>query len=349
MKKTIALIIFLAVVAFVVNTLHHSGSFKALEPHSSLTDISIYTNMAGPEDIVIDRARGLLFISSSDRWNTDPSQDGVYLLDLSIGSQPVKLATTYVGELHPHGMSFLSIDGRDYLHIVNHNRTGNYVELFEFKDNMLFHLRSFENEEMCCPNDVIATGLNNFYVSNDHGAKDGLARTLEDYLRLANAYILYFDGQKYSKAYENLNYANGINVSADGETLYVTETTGRRLSVLDRDITSGQLQLRFVKDLESGLDNVTIDSRGNLWIASHPKLLDFVAHAKNTGDLSPSQVLKLTPKGENDFEVTEVYLNAGGEISGSSTALHHDGKVYIGVVFENKLLVGAASRREYSN
>jgi len=127
----------------------------------------------------------------------------------------------------------------------------------------------------------------------------------------------------------------------------VTETTGRRLSVLDRDITSGQLQLRFAKDLETGLDNITIDSEGNLWIASHPKLLDFVAHAKNTGELSPSQVLKLTAQGENDFEVTEVYLNAGEEISGSSTALHYDGKVYISVVFENKLLVGAASRRDY--
>lgn len=341
MKKTIALIIFLAVAAFVVNTLYHAGSFKTLEPHSSLTDISIYTNMAGPEDMVIDRARGLLFISSTDRWNTDPSQDGVYLLNLNIDSQPVKLSTTYVGEFHPHGMSFLSIDGRDYLYVINHNQAGSYVELFEFKENMLFHLQSFENEEMCCPNDVVAVGLDKFYVSNDHGAKEGLARTLEDYLRLANAYVLYFDGRKYSKAYENLNYANGINISADGKTLYVTETTGRRLSVLDRDMTSGQLQLRFVKDLETGLDNITIDTDGNLWIASHLKLLDFVAHAKNTGELSPSQVLKLTAQGENDLEVTEVYLNAGEVISGSSTALYHDGKVYIGVVFENKLLSGS--------
>jgi len=340
MKKYIALIIFVAVTAFVVNTLNHAGSFKTLEPHSSLTDISIYTNMAGPEDMVINRASGLLFISSSDRWNTDPSQDGVYLLDLNIDSQPVKLATTYTGELHPHGMSFLSIDGRDYLFVVNHNQAGSYVELFEFKENMLFHLRSFENEEMCCPNDVVAVDLDSFYVSNDHGAKEGLARTLEDYLRLSNAYVLYFDGETYSKAYENLVYANGINISTDGKTLYVTETTGRRLSVLDRDMASGQLQLRFAKDLETGLDNITIDSAGNLWIAAHPKLLDFVAHAKNTGDLSPSQVLKLTPKGENDFKVTEVYLNAGEEISGSSTALFHDNKIYIGVVFENKLLVG---------
>jgi len=343
MKKLLALIIFTAGGILIVNTLHHAGWFKTLEPHSEIANISIYTNMAGTEDIEIDRARGLLFISSSDRWNNlsgDQSQDGVYLLDSHSESAPAKLATTYPGELHPHGMSFLKIDGRSYLFVVNHNNTGNYVELFEFKENMLVHLRSFENEEMCCPNDVVAVGLDKFYVSNDHGAKEGLGRTLEDYLRLANSYILYFDGLKFSKAHENLNYANGINISADGKTVYVTETTGRKLSVLDRDIASGNLQLRFTKDLETGLDNITVDSEGRLWIASHPKLLDFVAHAENSGKLSPSQVLKLTPDGENDFEVTEVYLNAGEEISGSSTALYYNGKVYIGVVFESKILLG---------
>ena len=348
MKKIITLIVFIALSVLVLNTLHHAGSFKTLEPHSELTGIYVHTNMAGPEDIEVDADRGLIFISSSDRWNghkKEPSQDGIYLLDLNIDTDghtlPVRLPTSYAGDLHPHGMSILKVDKRTYLYVINHNLAGDFVELFEFTNNMLVHLKSFENEEMCCPNDLVAVDLNKFYVSNDHGAREGLSRTLEDYLRLPNSYILYFDGETYSRAYENLNYANGINVSADGKTLYVAETTGRRLSVLDRDITSGQLQLRFTKDLESGLDNITIDAEGNLWIGSHPKLLDFVAHAENNGKLSPSQVLKLTPSGENDFEVTEVYLNEGEQISGSSTALYHDGKVYIGVVFENKLLVGA--------
>jgi hypothetical protein len=176
MKKNIALIIFVAVTAFVVNTLHHAGSFKKLEPHSSLTDISVYTNMAGPEDIEIDRAKGLLFISSSDRWNAGnggQSQDGIYLLGLNIKSQPVKLATNFAGELHPHGLSFLSIDGRDYLFVVNHNQAGNFIELFEFKENMLFHLRSlltttyqiaFASAGSPAPNLMASSGTAGFYM-----------------------------------------------------------------------------------------------------------------------------------------------------------------------------------------
>lgn len=111
--------------------------------------------------------------------------------------------------------------------------------------------------------------------------------------------------------------------------------------MLDRDIESGQLSLRFAKNLKTGLDNITIDADGNLWIGSHPKLLDFIAHAENSGDISPSQVLKLTHDGESDFSITEVYLDAGKELSGSSTALYYNGTVYVGVVFESKLLTGS--------
>jgi len=55
----------------------------------------------GPEDLVMDRSKGLLFVSSSDRWHPDSAEQsgvGVYLLDLNDDSgnrpDPVKLATT---------------------------------------------------------------------------------------------------------------------------------------------------------------------------------------------------------------------------------------------------------------
>jgi len=344
MKRIIILLI-LAVIGFqVLSTLYHAGVFDDINTHSKLTDINIYTNVAGTEDLEIDVAKGILFISSTDRWKLAKQQttdDGIFVLPLNSTSAPVKLTTTYQGDFHPHGISYFSKDGHDYLFVVNHNRDGDFVELFEFKNDQLIHLRSFSDQIMCCANDVVAVDVDKFYVTNDHGTKKGWMRYAEDYLRVADASVLYFDGQNYKTVYDNLNYANGINVSADSKTLYVTEATGRRISVLDIEPTSGELQLRFIKDLQSGVDNITIDTDGNLWIGAHPKLLDFTAHAKNNGAYSPSQVLKLTAKGNNDFTVDEIYLNGGEEISGSSTALYHNGKVYIGVVFENKLLKGS--------
>lgn len=48
----------------------------------------------------------------------------------------------------------------------------------------------------------------------------------------------------------------------------------------------------------------------------------------------------LTHKGEDDFKVSEVYLNKGEEISASSVALRYKDQIFVGVVFENKLLRG---------
>jgi arylesterase/paraoxonase len=351
MKKIILYGLLGLIIFMVLNILYQAGVFSTLKVHSELRNISLFYNVAGPEDLEIDKEKGYIFISSTDRWNhaTDVSavtvnEDGVYLLEVGSEAEPFRLPTTYNGEFHPHGMSFFKKDGIDYLFVINHNSSGNFVELFEFANFELKHLKSFESTQMCCPNDLVAVDVDKFYVTNDHGVKQGLMRVLEDYLRIANSYVLFFDGEKYTKVYEDLNYANGINLSPDKNKIYLTETTGRKLSVLDRDTTTGKLTLDFDLNLSTGLDNITVDEKGNLWIASHPKLLDFIAHSKNNGKVSPSQVLKLTPIGDTGFEVEEVYLNNGAEISASSTALYYQGEVFIGAVFENKILRGTYNK-----
>ncbi len=342
MKKIILISIVLVVFFFIFSTLYHAGVFNKLNYHSKLSEISILTNVAGTEDLAIDRDNGLLFISSTDRWKqqvSENSEDGIYLLDLNSNALPQKMQTTYKGDFHPHGISFLRKSNQDYLFAINHNQQGNFVEVFQIENNRLIHINSFQHKLMCCPNDLVAVDIDKFYVTNDHGAAKGVSRVLEDYLRIANSYVLYFDGNQFKKVYKNLNYANGINLSRDGSLLYVTETTGRRLSVLERDPLSGGLQLKFTKQFDTGLDNITIDDDNNLWIASHPKLLKFVGHAADSATVSPSQVLKLSPLGNTDFKLEEMYLNNGEQISGSSTALYYQGKVYVGVVFESKLMI----------
>ena len=343
MKKYIFLVVLIALVYLVVNTLYDAGSFKTIENHSDLKNISIYTGIAGPEDFDVDPDSGWLFISNTDRWNVakgNKTNDGISLWKLNQEAAPYLLTTTFKGEFHPHGISYLKKGKTNYLFVINHNKNGSSVELFRFKNDTLFHLVTFKDELMCCPNDLVAVDVDKFYVSNDHANKKGFKRKMEDYLRQAKSYLLYFDGKSFSKVYDKLKYANGVMVSQDGKTLYLTETIGSKISVLDRDIKTGKLQLRFTKNLKTGLDNITMDANGDLWVAAHPKLFDFVGHVKDSEHLSPSQVLKISPNGTDDLEVSEVYLNDGSQISGSSVALHYKGKVYVGVVFESKLLIG---------
>ncbi|MFT6734716.1 MAG: arylesterase/paraoxonase [Polaribacter sp.] len=329
MVKKILLVTLIVISLFILKTLYQSGAFKTINNHSSFNNVQMYTNLARTEDLDIDRENGLLFISSSDRWNIDSSndsKDGIYVLDLNDKknevTKPIRLSTTLKEAFHPHGISYLRKGDKGFLFAINHNIKGDFVEVFQFENGQLTHLKSYSNKLMCCPNDLVAVDVNKFYVTNDHGAAKGFGRLLEEYLHLANSYVLYYDGDTFSKVLENINYANGINVSNDGKTVYVTEASGgKRIFVMDRDIESGELSERFAQSLNTGGDNISVDENGDLWIGAHPKLLDFVGHAENSDKLSPSQVLKLTHSEDNRFEVEEIYLNYGEQISASSVAL----------------------------
>jgi hypothetical protein len=149
-------------VIFIINTLYSAGVFKTLAPHLEGQLKTIYTTMPGTEDMDIDYEKGLLFISSTDRWKQlkgEVVDGGIYLLQLDSGLAPKKLITTYKGVFRPHGISYLAKNSSDYLYVVNHNEQGNFVELFQLKNDTLFHQKSFSDQAMCCPNDVVGVDV----------------------------------------------------------------------------------------------------------------------------------------------------------------------------------------------
>lgn len=192
---------------------------------------------------------------------------------------------------------------------------------------------------MCCPNDVLAVAPDRCYVTNDHGRKTGFMRTLEDYLSLPLSGIVYYNGEEFIQAYDGMSYANGINISPDGKYIYASETTGRKFLTLEQ-APDGILSEVHTINLKSGLDNIDVDTDGNIWIGSHPKMLDFVGHASDSTKHSPSQVFRLSPgvSSHTDYEIKEVFLDDGAMISGSSVAVHHNETVYVGVVFDHKVM-----------
>jgi len=118
----------------------------------------------------------------------------------------------------------------------------------------------------------------------------------------------------------------------------VTHTTGRELLTFSRNKETGELKLLDKLNLQSGLDNIHVDDEDNLWIASHPKMLKFIGHAKDSTNKSPSQVFKLTPSTNTNYLVEEVYLNEGEQLSGSSVAVQYKNELLVGVVFDHKVL-----------
>jgi arylesterase/paraoxonase len=333
--KIAAIIIVLVIVWRVLDTIRHAGEFKKLKPHFNGQCKKI-SGATGAEDITIHPQTGVAFISANDRRAIlagEQTQGAIYSYDLKAESPALKnLTSAFNQKLHPHGISlYLGENGPTSLFVVNHRPDGEFIEIFDYRASTLVHRESIRGELMTSPNDVVAVGPRSFYATNDHGNISALGKTVEEYLRLARSYVLYYDGNAFQKAAEDISYANGINTSHDGKTVYVAACLGLKINVYDRDMASGVLTLKEDIPLGTGVDNIELDAEGNLWVAAHPQLLTFTRHAKEASQISPSEILKINFMPNGDYKIDQIYLNAGQEISGSSA----------GAVFANKLLIGS--------
>jgi len=343
LKIIIPLFLLLAIVWRVVDTVRHAGEFKTLKPRFDGHRQKI-SGAVGAEDITIHQQTGMAFISSSDRralFRGGKTRGAIYAYNLNSETSELKnLTKDFNTDLHPHGISlYLGENGAVSLFVVNHRPDGECVELFDYRDSTLVHRESIRGELMTSPNDVVAVGPRSFYVTNDHGNVSALGRTVEEYLQLERSYVLYYDGQDFKKVAQDMAYANGINASRDGKMIYVAACVGLKINLYARDLVSGNLTLKNELQLGTGVDNIELDAAGNLWIAAHPQLLTFTRHAKDSTKHSPSEILKISPASNGAFNIEQIYLNEGEEISGSSVGAVFENKLLIGSVFENYFLM----------
>jgi hypothetical protein len=163
-------------------------------------------------------------------------------------------------------------------------------------------------------------------------------QTIETYLQLAGAQVIFYGPGGFRPALEDLVFPNGINVSPDGKSLYVASTTGREIRVYDRDPASEALQFRQAIPVGSGADNIEIDEHGDLWLGAHPKLLRIEAHGADPKVLSPSQVLQeVTPDGA--VEILD------DEARSTSTVAPSAATVFVSNVFDDGFLDCSCRRR----
>ncbi|MFQ5769767.1 MAG: strictosidine synthase family protein [bacterium] len=340
----VVLIVLLLVIAgFILDLMKDAGEFKKLEPHSAGKCEKV-SGVIGAEDITVHPETGVAFISCDDRRATfkrEPTQGVIYAYDFdSENPELINLTKDFEKEFHPHGISlFIGDEGEQSLFVVNHTKDGQFIEVFDIQGDSVIHRESIQGELMHSPNDVVAVGPRQFYATNDHGSVSRFGRILEEYLRLAKSNVVYYDGSEFRIVAEKISYANGINVSHDGRTVYVASTTGGKINVYDMDVSTGALELKNRIELGTGVDNIELDGAGSLWVAAHPKLLTFVKHSKDPAKISPSQILKIIPQAEDDYKIEEIYLDEGEAISGSSVGAVFEQKLLIGSVFDHHFLV----------
>lgn len=328
------------IVIAIFATLINAGVFKTIEAINA-QQCHVIDGIVGAEDMTFIPGTNMAFVSAYDRRieRADPTakiSGGIYLYDLD--AQDLIKVSPEVNDFKPHGISlYQGEQGEIRLFVVDHANQQHQVQIFEYKNQSLTLLRTILAPEMISPNDIVAVGPEQFYVSNDHGFVTGIMRTLEDYLMLPLSNVLYFDGEQAQEVASGLAYANGMNMDASGTRIYVAGVTSLSLYVYERDLKSNALTLIEKINTGTGVDNIELDEKGDLWIGAHPQLLKFVAHSKQSENRSASQVIKIKAS-DGSFDIETVYQNNGDPISGSSVAAVKGQRMLIGSVFDPIML-----------
>ncbi|MEQ1931835.1 MAG: SMP-30/gluconolactonase/LRE family protein [Parvularculaceae bacterium] len=292
----------------------------------------------GTEDVTIDPDTEIAFVSADDRRADPPRQGGVYAFNTDAPDTVVKVSADDFGEFHPHGISlWRGPGGEKRLFVINHASDGQKVEIFDVgQGGALTHAETVAFPAMTSPNDVLAVGPRQFYATNDRGYRDGLMSTLEGYLALPFASLVYFDGEKGEKVVEGLVFANGVNRSRDGAAVYVSEFLKRRINVYTRDPASGALTLKKRLPVMTNPDNIEVARDGGLWIGGHPKVFEFLKHARDPSHPAPSHVVRVYPHtGENK----EFFIDTKGRLNASSVGAVWDETLIVGSVFDDHVMV----------
>ena len=318
--------------------LHDAGQFKQIDPHFS-GSCEVIEGVVGAEDISFLPNQNVALISAYDRRANQAGEDkkaGIFSYDLN--SKIIKKLSPALDDFSPHGISLFTLeDGSQRVFVINHANSQHQVNVFDLIDGALVLKNTIQSPHMISPNDLVAVGPNKFYLTNDHKYASGIMHTLEDYLRWRVANVVFYNGESFKEVIADVGYANGINVSKDGELLYLNSITALNTQIFKRNKQDNELTLQETIHIGSGVDNIEIDDNGDLWMGAHPQLLKFVKHAEDEKALSPSQVIKLS-KGENGYEMEEVYLDSGVQMSGSSVAAVKHDRMLMGAVFDAKIL-----------
>lgn len=351
-KRTLYVLLALGVIGGVLywRFLSAAGYFTAVKVEVP-ADCRSIASVAGPEDIAVDRERGVAYVSATDRRlamagtvGAKGVRGGIYTIDLTrdVADWSLTPVTPAIpADFRPHGISlYVMPDGTRRLFVVNHHADGGQsIDILDVANaGDLTFFKSVTSPLLVSPNDVVAVGPEDFYLTNDHGTLSATGKMIDDVLLLAHGNVVHYDGKDMRIAAEGLLFPNGINVSADGRHVYVASSLGMALHIYDRDLVNDALKAVDYARLGTGVDNIDVQPDGSLLIAAHPQILALRAHAADPAKLSPSQVIRVVPGAEGGGAAATIYLNFGEEISGASVAAGYKDMMLVGNIFDPVIL-----------
>ncbi|KAM0714826.1 hypothetical protein Q7P37_009290 [Cladosporium fusiforme] len=193
----------------------------------------------------------------------------------------------------------------------------------------LEHRRTYAHELIATPNNVAWDENDSFYFTNDHGtSKVGWKYDLSPFLGYGDVtHCQYTSTENLTckTAAPNLRFPNGL-IKARDNLVYVPSSASGDIKVFE---IQADRSLRKVADIDIGygLDNLSQDADGNIFVPGFPKAIPSLkAFDDPMNVFPPSTILKVWKTEEGGFAWTKELEDDKGEALGMSTVAVRDGK-----------------------
>lgn len=271
----------------------------------TLVDSRTGLEVAGAEDLDIDRAGGRLFVSAYDRRAVERAarrgsanipEGGLYVVALGglsggeprLRADPIVAPALATRGLRPHGIAYDEATGE--LHVVNRG----YVRE-EKRWSMRAQLLSFDPQgelsaarDIACSANDLAVHDGRLLVTLDHSAC-GLRAGVEDVFGLKRARLVDASG---ATLVDGIGFANGAAALADGRVV-VAATRERALYPVA--LEEGAADKEEAIPLGAAPDNLSISDGGRIVAALHPSLSAIGLQRRLGVGRSPSRIIEIDP------------------------------------------------------
>lgn len=291
----------------------------------------------GSEDLTVDESGRFVIISSMSFFNvmkagSFASANGK-LWRLDMDSQSLsEIQVVGVQPLSPHGVDLVG----SRLFVVAHSSDGDCVHVFRMKNNFLEAVleRSFCSDLIPSPNAVAGLPDGSFYVANDHSRspfKAPLLALAETILGFASSSVVYCGAENTTTCQAVISGLppSAVGIASRGNLLFVSVPFRGSVEVFEKQ--AGKFVLVKSIAINSGADNLKW-SGNDLWIGSHPKLLQVPVHLNIESQSCPAQVIVVRNAAGREKVETAFQCLEGKPVSAVSTGLLVRDQLLLGTV-----------------
>lgn len=301
----------------------------------------------GPEDFALDREgpRGPRLIVAALRRPAGKTSGSLWSIDLTGGTAEIPKELETTRPIWPAGIDLAIVGGQKRLYVTSQPPTGDAtIEIFEIRPggDQLEHVMAICNRKFVkTPNDVVALGNGDVYVTNLGLPRNALLSALAALLPGDRGNVVKFDAQTgtWSVFARGIDLANGIAVDPQERCLFVNAFGGKKIEVFD--LATGERRTSI--KLRGFPDNLQWEVPGEILnVAVHASKMRLGLHFRLRTVLSPSRGFRVYVKDflAGDSNAPRVaHLYDLQDFSGGSSALVFNDTLYVSQTIGNRIAV----------